>query len=62
MAASLHGRRGIVRLTPDGAEAELFITGNDLVGLCFLDDGCAALATGTNLFHVDLGVTGRSLV
>ena len=62
VAASLHGRRGIIRLTPDGVEAELFITGNDLVGLCFLDDGCAALATGTTLFHVDLGINGRSLL
>ena len=61
VAASLHGRRGIVRITPDGDQAELFITGNDLVGLCFLDDGCAALATGSTLFHVDLGVNGRTL-
>lgn len=62
VAASLHGRRGIVRITADGSEAELFIAGNDLVGLCFLDDGCAALATGSTLYHVDLGITGRALV
>lgn len=61
VAASLHGRRGIVRITPEGDSAELFITGNDLVGLCFLDDGCAALATANALFHVDLGIRGRSL-
>jgi sugar lactone lactonase YvrE len=60
VAASLAGRRGIVRITPQ-KQAELFIAGNDLVGLCFLDDGCAALATGDALFHVDLGINGRSL-
>ncbi len=42
--------------------AELIVAGNDLVGLCFLDDGCAALATHTTLFHVDLGIEGRPLV
>jgi sugar lactone lactonase YvrE len=62
IAASLRGRRGIVRITPDGSDAELFIAGNDLVGLCFLDDGCAALATNSTLYHLDIGVTGRSLV
>jgi streptogramin lyase len=62
VAAALHGRRGIVRITPDAAAAELFIAGNDLVGLCFLDEGCAALATSNTLFHVDLAITGRPLI
>jgi len=61
VAASLEGRRGIVRITP-GGDAELVVAGNDLVGLCFLDDGCAALATHTVLFHADLGIQGRTLV
>jgi len=61
VAASLQGRRGIVRITPS-AEAELVVAGNDLVGLCFLDDGCAALATNNTLFHADLGIEGRPLV
>ncbi|HEY4355469.1 MAG TPA: gluconolaconase [Acidobacteriaceae bacterium] len=62
VAASLGGWRGIVRIAPDGHDAELFISGNDLVGLCFLDDGCAALATGNTLYHVDLGIEGRPLL
>jgi sugar lactone lactonase YvrE len=61
VAASLDGRRGIVRITPAG-NAELVVAGNDLVGLCFLEDGCAALATHTVLFHADLGIQGRMLV
>ena len=62
VAASLAGRRGIVRLTAEQSpQAELFISGNDLVGLCFLDDGCAALASSNTLFHVDLGIAGKPL-
>ena len=62
VAASLRGRRGIIRVTPDGADAELVVSGNDLVGLCFLEDGSAALATASTLFQVDLGLNGRTLV
>ncbi len=62
VAASLAGRRGIVRVSRDGAEAELILSGNDLVGLCFLEDGCAALATNDTLYNVELGITGRALV
>ena len=66
VAASLHGHRGIVRIwTPKQTgipEAELTVAGNDLVGLCFLDDGCAALATNTTIFHADLGIEGLPLI
>jgi hypothetical protein len=70
VAASLHGERGIVRIwasqtEPSGKaerKAELTVAGNDLVGLCFLDDGCVALAAHTTLFHADLGIQGRPLI
>jgi hypothetical protein len=66
VAASLQGQRGIVRIFPSLTtgvmQAELTVAGNDLVGLCFLDDGCCALATHSTLFHTDLGVEGRSLI
>jgi hypothetical protein len=61
VAASLEGNRGIVRITPAGT-SELIVSGNDLVGLCFLDDGCAALATNSTIFHTDLGIEGRPLI
>ena len=61
VAASLHGRRGIVRITPR-REASLAVSGNNLVGLAFLDDGCAALATRDALYHVALDIEGRKLV
>ena len=61
VAASLHGQRGIVRVTPAGV-ASLVVSGSNLIGLAFLEDGCAALATRDALYHVDLGIQGRSLV
>ena len=64
VAASLQGERGIVRvatLASGERQAELVVAGNDLIGLCFLDDGCCALATHTTLFHTDLGIEGLSL-
>ncbi len=60
VAASLHGQRGIVRITPD-CQASLILSGQNLVGLAFLEDGCAALATRDALYHVDLGIEGRIL-
>ncbi|MGP8259033.1 MAG: SMP-30/gluconolactonase/LRE family protein [Acidobacteriaceae bacterium] len=61
IAASLHGQRGIVRITTR-REASLAVSGNNLVGLAFLDDGCAALATRDALYHVALDIEGRRLV
>jgi sugar lactone lactonase YvrE len=61
VAASLRGQRGIVRITPT-REASLAVSGNDLVGLAFLEDGCAALATKDALYHVALDIEGRKLV
>ena len=60
VAASLHGQRGIVRITPR-REASLAVSGSNLVGLAFLEDGCAALATRDALYHVALDIEGRKL-
>lgn len=61
VAASLEGQRGIVKITPK-REASLAVSGNNLVGLAFLEDGCAALATRDALYHVALDIEGRRLV
>jgi sugar lactone lactonase YvrE len=61
VAASLRGQRGIVRITPQ-REASLTVSGNNLVGLAFLEDGCAALATKDALYHVALDIEGRKLI
>ena len=48
--------------SPTHPTAELVVAGNDLVGLCFLDDGCCALATNSTIFHVGLGIQGQPLI
>ncbi|MBW8746437.1 MAG: gluconolaconase [Acidobacteria bacterium] len=60
LAASLNGQRGIVRITPR-REASLIVSGNSIVGFCFLEDGCAAIATNNALYHVELGIEGQLL-
>jgi hypothetical protein len=61
VAASLAGRRGIVRLTPD-AQAELVVSGYDLVGLAFGPHGAMILATNNSLVDLPLGTEGLPLV
>jgi sugar lactone lactonase YvrE len=61
VAASLHGQRGIVQITPEG-KASLAVSGNNLVGLCFLPHGACALATRDALYHLDIGIHGRPLI
>jgi sugar lactone lactonase YvrE len=60
VAASLGGRRGVVRITPE-AEAELFLSGPSIVGLAFLAPKSMILATNNALFRVNAGVEGKPL-
>ena len=60
VAACLHGRRGIVRVTPNG-EATLVLAGTNLVGIAFSPLGAAVLATHEAVYDVDLGVEGLHL-
>ena len=60
VAACLHGRCGLVRVTPDG-ETTLVLAGNNIVGVAFSPLGTAILATGEAVYDVDLGVEGLSL-
>ena len=61
VAASLHGRRGIVKITPD-RKASLVVSGQNLVGLAFAPGKAAVLATSTGVHHLDWGIAGRDLV
>ena len=61
VAASLSGRRGIVRLTPDGA-AELFVSGYNIVGLAFTPRRSMIVATNNSLVELFLGIEGRPLL
>jgi DNA-binding beta-propeller fold protein YncE len=60
VAACLHGRRGLVRITPQG-EASLVLAGDNLVGVAFSPLGTAVLATNDSVYDVDLGVEGLNL-
>ncbi len=60
VAACLHGRRGLVRVTAKG-EATLVLTGTNLVGVAFSPLGTTILATNEAVYDVDLGVEGLSL-
>jgi glucose/arabinose dehydrogenase len=61
VTASLAGKRGVVRLTPD-AKAELAVSGYDLVGLAFGPRGSLVLATNSSLINLPLGIEGLPLV
>jgi len=60
LAACLHGRRGIVRVTPQG-DASLVLAGLNIVGLAFSPLGTAILATNEAVYEVDLGVEGMTI-
>jgi sugar lactone lactonase YvrE len=61
VAASLHGRRGIVKITPDH-KASLVVSGQNLVGLAFAPGRSAVLATTSGVHHLSWGIEGRSLL
>lgn len=61
VAASLAGRRGIVRITPE-QKAELVLSGVGMVGLALLPTSRAVLATTNALFSLDWDVRGLPLL
>jgi DNA-binding beta-propeller fold protein YncE len=61
VAASLSGRKGVVRITPD-RKAELFLSGPGVVGLAFTPSRSAIVATTNSLYRVDVGIKGRPLI
>src|SRR5437764_9334642 len=61
VAASYSGRRGIVRITPQG-HAELALSGSQIVGIALLPTGRAMIATTNALFSLDWDVHGLALL
>jgi sugar lactone lactonase YvrE len=61
VAASLGGRRGVVRITPD-RHADLFLSGPGIVGLAFAPSRTLVVATSNALYRVDAGVKGLPLI
>ena len=61
VAASYAGRRGIVKITPQG-HAELALSGSQIVGMALLPTGRAMIATSNALFSLDWDVRGLPLL
>ena len=61
VAASLSGKRGIVKITPDG-KASLEVSGQGLVGLAFAPGKSAVLATNTAVHHISWNIQGLPLL
>ncbi len=60
VAASLGGRKGIVRLAP-GHQPELFLSGPHVVGLVFTAARALIVATSNGLYRVHAGTQGKPL-
>jgi len=60
VAASLGGRRGVVRFDQK-RNPELFLSGPGIVGLAFTPTRAMMVCTNTALFRVDVGIAGRPL-
>jgi sugar lactone lactonase YvrE len=60
VAASIGGRKGVVRVTPE-READLFVSGPGIVGLAFAPSRALVVATTNALYRVDVGIKGLPL-
>jgi len=61
VAASLAGKRGVVKITPQG-EATLAVSGQGLVGLAFAPGKSAILATNSSVHHISWNIQGLPLL
>jgi sugar lactone lactonase YvrE len=61
VAACYGGRRGVVRITPQG-RAEMVLAGSQIVGMALLPTGRAMIATANALFSLDWEVRGLPLL
>jgi hypothetical protein len=60
VAASISGRKGVVRIYPD-KRADLFLSGPSIVGLAFMPSRALAVATTNAIYRVDVGLKGLTL-
>ena len=61
VAAALRGRRGIVRISPDGSEAKVVVAGVNLVGLAFSSTGEMAVVSIDSVYSVPTQIKGTLL-
>lgn len=60
VTASLHGRRGLVRVTEAG-ETSIVVAGANLVGIAFSPLGTTVLADNEAVYDLELGVRGMNV-
>ncbi|HEY0729229.1 MAG TPA: hypothetical protein VGD38_14215, partial [Pyrinomonadaceae bacterium] len=61
VAASLRGRRGIVRISPDGSEAKVVVAGVNLIGLAFSSAGEMAVVSIDSVYSLPAQTRGTLL-
>jgi DNA-binding beta-propeller fold protein YncE len=60
-AATFRGRHGVIRIDAESKEIEHFISGNNVVGLCFTRNGEMVVATSDSVYSLNLGIYGTLL-
>ncbi len=58
VAATLRGRRGIVRISPDGQQAEVCVAGMNLVGVAFSALGEMVVVSNDSVYSLAAGIHG----
>lgn len=61
VAAAFRGRRGIVRISPDGSDAKLVVAGINLIGLAFSATGEMAVVSIDSVYSVPMQIKGTLL-
>ena len=61
VAAALRGRRGIVRISPDGVDAKLVVAGVNLIGLAFSSAGEMAVVSIDSVYSLPTQIKGTLL-
>jgi sugar lactone lactonase YvrE len=61
VAASLSGRRGVIKITPQG-KATIEVSGHGIVGLAFAPGRSVVLATTNAVHHLSWNIQGHSLL
>ena len=59
VTASIHGRRGLVRVTPAG-DTSIVVAGVNLVGVAFSPLGTTVVADNDAVYDLELGVEGMN--
>jgi sugar lactone lactonase YvrE len=61
VASALRGRRGIVRISPDGSDAKVIVAGVNLVGLAFSAAGEMAVVSIDSVYSLPVQIKGTLL-